>query len=109
MDAYIKTWLQFVSPLYAWSLVSLIIIGSEYSSKITKCFGSNPVSVLATLFLLSYTKLFHTTIAAFYFAFLEHPVEVQVAVWQYDGNVLYIQKARCPFSCGFTNISGLLP
>ena len=57
MDAYIKTWLQFAFPLYVWSLVFLIIISSEYSSSIAKVFGSNPVAVLATLFLLSYAKL----------------------------------------------------
>ena len=57
MDAYVKTWLQFVFLLYVWSLVCLIIIISKYSSKITRVFGSNPVAVLATLFLLSYAKL----------------------------------------------------
>ena len=90
MDAHIKTWLQFVFPLYVWSLVFLIIIGSEYSSKITKLFGSNPVAVLATLFLLSYAKLLRIIIAALYPTYLQYPNEVQIAVWQYDGNVLYI-------------------
>jgi len=56
MDAYIKTWLQFIFPLYIWSLVGLVIIVSDYSSKIARLFGSNPVAVLATLFLLSYAK-----------------------------------------------------
>ena len=90
MDAYLKTWLQFVFPLYVWSLVALIIIGSEYSSRIARVFGSNPVAVLATLFLLSYAKLLRTIIAALYFTFLDYPNGLQIAVWLYDGNVRYL-------------------
>ena len=89
MDEYIKTWLQFVFPLYVWSLVVMLIIGSEYSLRITKVFGSNPVVVLATPFLLSYVMLLRTIIAALYPTYLEYPNEVRVAVWQYDGNVLH--------------------
>ena len=52
MDAYIRTWLQFVFPFY-----HLLII-SRRSITIVKLVGSSAVSVLATLlFLLSYAKL----------------------------------------------------
>ena len=90
MDAYAKTWLQFIFPLYIWSLVGLIIIVSDYSSKVARLFGSNPVAVLATLFLLSYAKLLRTIIAALFFTFLDYPSEVQVAVWLHDGNIKYL-------------------
>ena len=96
MDAYVKTWLQFVFPLYVCSLVGLIIIASEYSSRVARVFGSNPVAVLATLFLLSYAKLLRTIIAALYFTFLDYPDEVRVAVWKYDGNILYIHGKHVP-------------
>ena len=90
MDAYAKTWLQFIFPLYIGSLVGLIIIVSDYSSKMTRLFGSNPVAVLATLFLLSYAKLLRTIIAALFFTLLDYPNEVQVAVWLHDGNIKYL-------------------
>jgi len=90
MDAYIKTWLQFIFPLYIWSLVALVIIASYYSSRIGRLFGSNPVAVLATLFLLSYAKLLRTIIASLFFTFVNYPNDVQVAVWLYDGNVQYL-------------------
>ena len=90
MDAYAKTWLQFIFPLYIWSLVGLIIIASYYSSRIGRLFGSNPVAVLATLFLLSYTKLLHTIIASLFVTFLDYPNDVQVAVWLHDGNIRYL-------------------
>ena len=67
MDTYGRTWLQFVFPLYVWALVGLIIVVSHYSTNAARIFGRNPVSVLATLFLLSYTKLLQTIIAVFSF------------------------------------------
>ena len=33
MDAYSKTWLQFVLPVYIWVLVGLMIIFSHYSNR----------------------------------------------------------------------------
>ena len=58
LTAYSKTWLQFVFPLYIWSIVVLIIILAKYSDRVAKVMGNNSVPVLATLFLLSYSKLF---------------------------------------------------
>ena len=90
MDAYAKTWLQFIFPLYIWSLVGLIILASYYSSRIGRLFGSNPVAVLATLFLLPYAKLLRTIIASLFVTFLDYPNDVQVAVWLHDGNIQYL-------------------
>ena len=52
MDTYIHTWLQFLFPLYIWTLVGVIIVISHHSTWITRQLGSNPVAVLATLFLM---------------------------------------------------------
>ena len=90
MDAYVKTWLQFAFPLYIWALVGMIILGSYYSGRVAKVFGSNPIAVLATLFLLSYAKLLRTVFAALSFTFLEYPNNSQIAVWLYDGNIRYL-------------------
>ena len=65
LNTYYRTWLQFVFPLYIWSLVGLIILISRYSITISKWTGSNTVQVLATLFLLSYAKLLRVTIDVF--------------------------------------------
>ena len=64
LDAYYKTWLQFVFPFYIWSIAGLIIILSKYSRRVAKVMGNNSVPVLATLFLLSYAKLFRIIITA---------------------------------------------
>ena len=62
MDAYSKIWLQFVFPVYVWMLVILIILISHFSQRFANLLGNNPVSVLATLILLSYAKFFRTFI-----------------------------------------------
>ena len=57
MNAYIKTWLQLVFPVYIWAIVLTIIILSHYDTLAAKLFRRHAVKVLATLFLLSYAKL----------------------------------------------------
>ena len=56
MDAYARTWLQFVFPFYLWLLTALIILVSHCSLTLSKYLGTNPVSVLATLFLFLICK-----------------------------------------------------
>ena len=61
LNYYSYTWLQFFFPFYLWFLVGLIILTCKYSSRAMKLFGSNPVAVLATVVLMSYNKLLHTS------------------------------------------------
>ena len=95
MDAYSKTWLQFVFPAYIWLLVVIIIFISHYSQRFANLLGSNPVSVLATLILLSYTKVLRTLIATAYFTHLEYPTYNR-RVWLYDANIDYISGKHIP-------------
>ena len=96
LDVYTYTWLQFIFPLYVWILVGVIIFVSHYSSWGTRLFGSNPIAVLATLFLLAYTKLLRTIIAAFSFTFVEYPDYSKAAVWLYDGDISYLSGKHIP-------------
>ena len=96
MDAYEITWMQFAFPLYVWTLVGMIIVGSYYSGKVASIFGSNPIAVLATLFLLSYAKLLRTVIAALSYTSLKYPNNSQIAVWLYDGNIRYLSGKHIP-------------
>ena len=96
MDAYVKAWLQFVFPFYVWVLVGIIILASHYSSKVSRILGSNPIAVLATLFLLSYAKLLRTIIAAFSYTLVEYPNNSHTAVWLYDGSIRYLSNEHIP-------------
>ena len=95
MDAYARTWLQFVFPVYIWLVIGLIILLSNFSQQIAKVFGTNPVAVLATLFLLSYAKILRTIITAVSLTFLEYPSQNK-AVWMHDANIGYLQGKHIP-------------
>ena len=95
LTGYAKTWLQFVFPLYIWSIAGAMAISAHYSRMMTILFGNNCVQVLATLFLLSYVKLFRTIITVMVPAVLEiYPQNSDQrngvsVVWAFDGNLSY--------------------
>ena len=92
LDAYGKTWLQLLFPVYIISLVVVVIITSEYSPKFANFIGKrDPVATLATLILLSYAKLLSITISVLSFTVLHYPDGSQETVWLIDGNVKYFQ------------------
>ena len=91
MDTYVKTWLQPVFPIYIWTMVVVIILSSHYSTRVAKLCGRNAVSVLATLFLLSYVKMLRTFVSALSFTVIDYPDGQKIKVWLYDGNVHYMQ------------------
>ena len=95
MDAYSKTWLQFVFPVFIWVIVGLMIVISRYSHRFASMLGNNPVSVLATLILLSYTKILRTLIAVIYVTYLEYPTYKR-SVWLYDANIDYLSDKHIP-------------
>ena len=96
MDAYIRMWLQFVFPLYIWVLVGFMICLSRYSTTIARLSGSNTVSVLATLFLLSYAKLLRTIISSISFTTLTDRHGNTAAVWLLDGNMPAMKGSHIP-------------
>ena len=92
LDAYWKTWLQFLFPFYIWGIAGVIIIACRYSSRLTNLIGSRAVPLLATLFLLSYMKLLRTVIDATSVAVItQYPQNTSYAVWYLDGNLGYCQ------------------
>ena len=93
MDSCSKTWLQFVFPSYVWFLLILIVILSQYSSKVVRLVGSHAVPVLATMILLSYTKLIRTVFQALYFINIQCNGNNNVPLlrWYIDANVQYFR------------------
>ncbi len=93
LDAYSRTWLQFVFPIYIWVLVGVVMYLADATTTFARIIGrTNPVAVLATLFLLSYTKLLRAIMAAFSFTTLDYPDNESRLVWLYDGNIDYLVK-----------------
>ena len=91
LDMYTKTWLQFVFPLYLWTLAGGIILACRYSQLATKYFGNNAVHVLATIFLLSYNKLLRNITTVYSSSSLKSQSSPNDdVVWTYDGNISYM-------------------
>ena len=96
LDAYTKTWLQFVFPFYIWLMLIAIIVISHYSSTASRVFGNNAVKVLATLFLLSYAKILRVVIIVFSFSVLVYPDGYKKKVWLLDGNIEFLCGRHIP-------------
>ena len=92
MTAYAKMWLQFVFPLYIWFIIATIIVLCHYSTWLSNKIGGNVVQVLATLILLSFTKIFRTAVLAIKFTTLSCVNSGRIIdrfIWSMDGNVPY--------------------
>jgi len=89
MDDYVKMWLQLTFPFYLIFIATSLIIASRYSTTIQRLTARRALPVLATLFLLSYTKILHTvSIVLFsYSTITQLPSEQSTLVWSVDANV----------------------
>lgn len=73
----------------------------HYSSRVMKLMGMRNIEVLATLFLLSYSKLLKTIVTALSYTNLlvasnvSDPLSPQ-RVWVYDGHILYLGNKHLP-------------
>ena len=95
LTALVKTWLQFLFPLYIWAIAGLMILTAKYSNTLTRIYGNKSVPVLATLFLLSYMKLLRTIVTIFLFTHLsEYPKGSTLVVWSVDGELDYFGVAH---------------
>ena len=96
MDAYAKSWFQFVFPVYIWMLCGTLILTSSRSRMLSRVLGTNPVAALATLFLLSYTKILRSGTAALAASKLFLPENNKQIIWLYDANVQYLHGRHIP-------------
>lgn len=91
MDMYVKTWLQFLFPLYIWLIAGLMIWLSRKYNFMTRMMQSNGTQILATLILLSYAKLMRAIMSGLPGARLVTDEHTTI-VWYSDGNVPYLNR-----------------
>ena len=89
LDGYWKTWLQFMFPFYVWLLALEITVSSKHSLKISRYLRSNIIAVLATLLLISFTKILRNVTNALMMTKLQCG-KYQQFVWSIDGNINYL-------------------
>ena len=88
LDGYWNTWLQFAFPAYLFLLTGGIIVGCRYSVRLCRLCGSHAVPALATLFLMSYTKILLTVTNVLSMSRLPCNDSI-LTVWSVDGNIEY--------------------
>ena len=97
MDIYAYSWFQFIFPFYVWFLIVLIILVCHYSQSFAKRLGQNPVAVLATLLLMSYSKILSATITPLSWTYLTYYTssnEYHQVVWLYDGSIGFFKEPK---------------
>ena len=95
-DSYALIWVNSTYPFYIWLLVFLVIIVSRCSPALAKISGSRSVPVLATLILLSYTKLVETVVVSLAAISIPNPDGTFRQVWYRDGNLDYWKGKHVP-------------
>ena len=106
MDAYAETWLQFAFPFYLWLIIAAV--NNTLPKKFTERGTQNAVKVLATLLLLSYTKLQRILVTIFSFSTLRSPSGAVHYVWLYDANVHYLKGKHISLFLAGMLVLGLL-
>ena len=89
MDGYAKALLHLVFPLYLIFIAFVLIIASRHSMTIQRITSHRALHVLATLFLLSYTKflLIVCQVLFFYSEIIHLPSKHTTLVWSLDVSV----------------------
>ena len=90
LDMYAFTWLQYAFPLYLCSLAFMILILGHCSKKMNKMLRNNSLSVLATVLLLTYTKISRNIINSLLFTRVTLADGSSKFVWTLDGNIEYL-------------------
>ena len=89
MDDYAKMWLQLAFPIYLIIIATTLIMASRYSIRVQRLTARKALPVLATLFLLSYTKVLRTisSVLFFYNEIITLPSKHSTLVWSVDTSV----------------------
>ena len=115
MEAFGKTMLLYVFPIYIWLISAVIIFLSNRYIRVTKIIGENAVKVLATLFLLSYSKMLRVSLGSLNVrvinVYMNRTTSMLMSRWILDGNIAYFDgnKHSLLFAIGLLFIIITLP
>ena len=97
MEAFGKTILLYVFPIYIWLISAVIIFLSNRYIRVTRLVGENAVKVLATLFLLSYSKMLRVTFYSLNVnvIYIHNSTSTTSKLrWILDGNIAYLKDIK---------------
>ena len=89
MTEYAKTWLQFAIPSYLLCIVAILAFASRYSSSVERHTRRRVISVIATIFLLSYSKLLALAdkVLFSYTNVYSLPDNKKIVIWMWDSSI----------------------
>ena len=89
MTEYHKTWLQFAFPLYLLFIVAVLAFASRYSCSVEKLTRRRVIPVIATIFLLSYSKILLVSIKVLfsYTNMYSLPDNKKTVVWKWVSSI----------------------
>ena len=89
MTEYDKTWLQLAFPSYLLFIVAMLAFASRYSSLVERLTRRRVIPVIATIFLLSYSKILLVTVRVlFSYTFVYSlPDNKKIVIWKWDSSI----------------------
>ncbi len=103
MTSQAKIWLQFLFPIYLFTIELLLILSSYRSSKLARISGAkNRLKIVSTIFLLGYMKIFRVVVTILSFGYIktiDNNMTTIETVWLYDGNIVYFSSSHIPLFC----------
>ena len=89
MTEYDKTWLQLAFPSYLLFIVAILAFASRYSSLVERLTRRRVIPVIATIFLLSYSKILLVTIRVLfsYTNVYSLPDNKKIVIWKWDSSI----------------------
>ncbi|XP_065914261.1 uncharacterized protein [Dysidea avara] len=96
MTELVKSGLQFVFPIYLWLIIYLIVFACRRYLHHKNMVIKASVPVLATLILLSYSKILRTIIEVFSSITVKSSNDGSIIVWEPDPTVVYLTDGHIP-------------
>ena len=115
MTEYDKAWLQFVFPLYLLCIVGVLAVTSRYSSYVERLTRKRAIPVMATIFLLSYSKILLVTAKVLFSFTTVHEIDRnktdKMLIWKWDSclSILEIKFILLFIACLLVFLLILLP
>ena len=100
LTEYHKIWAHFIYPVYLWTIAGFIVFLCGRYIWVARLVGRNAVPVLATILLLSYTKINQGIIKSLSYTVINFPTSgnetFAVRVWLLDSNIEYLSGKHIP-------------
>ena len=101
MDQYAGAWSNFLFAIYLFILVLVIVFLCKASERIAKVLGGNVVKVLATLLILTYTKLMKSIVevlSSTVIKFTSGNETIKKVVWAPDPDIAFFAGKHIPLA-----------